>query len=112
MKLTKKEQTAVLKTIAHWTRMIQWAKKQPETGRVSRWRMERKIKESWYADDCDLCALADSCCRHCILWRIPGDKNCATYGSPWRTVAAQLTWGPWVRAAMVMKRMLKGLLKP
>ena len=88
------ETKAIQESIDHWTRMIDWAKKQPKYNRSFRKHMEIEINESWFSDDCALCNIyrdiyRDNCDK-CPLYK--SYYRCDDPNSIWRKIYDSNTW--------------------
>jgi hypothetical protein len=66
------------KAIAHYDRMIAWAKKQHCSGLPDRDRMYNEINEHWYSDSCAYCNHYERDCYKCSLLTIDkeGEEDC------------------------------------
>ena len=86
------KQQAIRKSIAHWKRMVRWAKKQDPLSITEPTLMAHQLGEIWFCRDCPLCRKYQSC-TDCPL------KSCGR-GSAWGKVRrGSRTWGTWVQAA-------------
>jgi len=103
--MTKKQ--AIADSIAHWERMVQWAKEQPKEDNTDYLYMFRKIKEGWYGDYCALCHYAEIC-DNCPTTKA-SHPECNSMRSTWKKVSNSKTWGEWVKNAEKMLKLLKSL---
>lgn len=94
--MTRKE------ALAHYERMIKWAKTQPKKADVSEHDMVSAIKEAWSADYCPYCKkMTGKSCRLCPLCR-PSAKTLylgACCGGLWYKLDLAETWGEWLKYA-------------
>lgn len=87
---------AIEESIAHWNRMIEWAKKQPaETDKIRKpSEMLDAIGEVYYSGDCALCEIYQVNCSECQLSFI--HQCCNNKDSPWNICVLSKTWGEFV----------------
>jgi len=108
--MTKKQ--AIKKAIAHWERMIRWAKKQNKKEFPSLFSMSNDIKEAWKGKDCELCKQfqnkADGC-SNCPLYK--KYNNCNTVHNLWFAVSFSRTWKEWVKNAKKFLKQIESLLE-
>jgi hypothetical protein len=102
--MTKKQ--AIQKSISHWTRMIAWAKKQPQLDFSSADDMNKSIGEMWGGQYCSLCDLylRERLCVGCPLDEKTGGCCCIE----WRTITHSRNWDEWVKNAKILLKKLKG----
>jgi hypothetical protein len=117
--MDEKTKEAVEQSIVHWSRMIEWAKKQDPFAEVDACDMDGGIREWWTGDYCSLCQLAENLssvddeieyendCECCILFK--SNNGCQEPGSKWLSVEHSRTWGDWVISAEAMLQTLKEL---
>ena len=103
------ETKAIQESIEHWTRMIEWVKKQPKNDWINPNYMESKINESWYANDCALCKIDLEECKKCPLYK--SGNGCNNHNSIWKKIHPSNTWKEWLYWAYRMRATLKRLLK-
>jgi len=110
--MTKSERNTILETIAHWDRMIDWAKKREKRWMVSRGDMCYDVGENWRGEHCPLCVKykADYVCGKCPLLEKYG--RCG-YGRKnlWLKVHLSETWGTWVKNAEKFREQIASLLE-
>jgi hypothetical protein len=112
--MTKRQ--AIKESIAHWKRMIKWAKTQPVRSKKYIAEMSRYINESPSIWDCSLCTkyISRTCSTYICSNSCPLIKNyrlsCFHDDSLYHKVADTKTWGAWVKRAEKMLRALKDLL--
>lgn len=94
-------------SIAHWDRMIRWARTQPQDGKVYDEYMFDEIKERWNADYCSLCLEYYDSCEGCPL-REAGNY-CEDDCSAWRAVCCSAKWDKWVEKAEEMLAVLENI---
>lgn len=97
-------QKAKDEAIAHWDRMIVWAKKQNPNETAYSFKMWREIDENWSGEYCALCKLFPGACSKC-----PMPVKCSSDNSVWAEVYSASTWGEWVTAADKMPETLRAL---
>ncbi|KKL05768.1 hypothetical protein LCGC14_2602740 [marine sediment metagenome] len=107
-KTTKKELTE--KVIAHWERMIEWAKKQPSNNNASILEMEDSINESWRGAYCNYCikyhsSQSENCTKCPIMLKY--NKKCEDIG--WAKAAFSKNWKQWIVNAGSFLEKLKQL---
>ena len=105
MKYTKKHLRALKKdVVAHWKRMIVWAKKQPKRVVANAWIMQSNLGKWWGSSDCAFC-LALSCedCPFVIYF----GRVCTLMGHI--EVAGSKTWGEWVKNAEEFLEKIKAI---
>lgn len=85
--------------ICHYTRMIGWAKTQPENDYADVHFMEDQIQENWESEYCSYCNHYESC-KNCELRGICGynslmesRKDCLGY---WHKMNISYTWKYWL----------------
>jgi len=106
--MTKVEKKAVAESIAHWKRMISWARRQDQPGKPDAYVMYAAINEDWFGDFCPLCGRTyDAGCDSCPL-SLSGN-NCNNNGSSWNVVDNSETWEEWIANAELMQNALKNL---
>jgi len=103
------ETKAIQESIDHWTRMIDWVKKQPKNDWTNRNYMDSKIYESWYGGDCALCKIYWLNCNKCPLYK--SGNRCFNRNSIWKKIYHSTTWKDWLYWAYRMRATLKRLLK-
>ena len=107
------ETKATQESIEHWTRMIDWVKKQPKNNWTNFYRMESEINELWYANDCVLCKIYKTeyglDCNKCPLYKL--GNGCLNSNSIWKKIGYSSTWKEWLYWAYRMRSTLKRLLK-
>ena len=103
------ETKAIQDSIDHWTRMIDWAKTQPQNNWTNFFRMGREIKESWYGVDCALCKIYIEECNKCPLYKL--GNGCFNRNSIWKKIGYSSSWKEWLYWAYRMRATLKRLLK-
>jgi len=106
------EAEAIKDSIAHWERMIAWAKKQPKKDAPSGEVMETAIGEHWGNKYCALCKeyLGIGTCRDCPLAKKYGECGSYSYNNAWYFVAGSRMWGEWLKNAERMLEQLRSLL--
>lgn len=99
---------AIEGSIAHWERMLYYAQRQIQAGRVNRCphpqEMQVVLGEMWGGDDCPLCELFSDSCVRCPLSQGMSTGSCCV---EWRSVERADTWGEWVEAAHKMLALLE-----
>jgi len=88
------------KAIAHYNRMIKYAKTRPATKRINRNSMYKAIGECWYDMDCSYCK-AYKFCNICPLY-IGG---CC--GGLWCEMANAKNWREWIDRAIKVRQFIK-----
>ena len=88
------------KTIAHYNKMIKWAKKQNPDESKSKELMYVKIKQNWTGLSCFYCSVYyDSfgdCFGTCPLSASEDDSCC---NNLWEIMDKSRTWGEWIENA-------------
>jgi len=103
------EKQAIKKTIAHWERMIKWAKKQNHYNFVNKNEMMNEIGECWDSRYCDLCIKYNkNRCAKCPLKRKYGGCIMRT-DNLWFSVATSRIWDEWIDNAKDFLKQLKSL---
>jgi hypothetical protein len=105
---------AIDNSIAHWERMIAWAKRQPRSAKVSPVKMRDEIAETWDGVHCSLCRLFRCDCISCPLERFYGhcgslytENAWAAVARTWAKKSGPQTWRTWLKHANVMLNQLK-----
>lgn len=81
--------------IAHYDRMIEWAKKQPQRKIPDDCDMLCEIGENWFSNGCTYCLkYFDGSCDTCALQAKRGCCN-----GLWESMNRSETWGTWVKRA-------------
>jgi len=95
IKENRRQVTVELKeqALAHYARMIKWAKRQRADDKPRSGTMHLEIGESWGAKDCAYCASFDRCLA-CPLYTHFGCCN-----GLWEAMKAATTWGEWLKCA-------------
>lgn len=109
--MTKKQ--AIQKSIDHWTRMIEWAKKQPRVSEADPRQMIQELHEWIGSSFCSLCQKYEKeqgTCISCPLCIKHGACGGSTNKNKWHDVAASFTWDQWVWNAKKFLKQLKSLL--
>ena len=113
MSISKKE--AISRTIAHWEKMIKWAKKQPEHYLTSIGAIHNGINQTWYGDYCPLCdkyykgSKTKLTCKKCPLKIKYGKCGRSKIRNKWHNVSFSYNWKDWVENAEVFLAQLKRL---
>lgn len=118
--MDKTTMKALKETIAHWERMIAWARARTNYYITSipplcEFEMFEAIKESWYSDSCPLCALFyyvqnDVCSEKCPIFQAYGEcgEEEAT-DNLWLNVEDSESWYEWVINAKKFLEQIKDL---
>ena len=102
--MTKKE--AILKSIAHWERMIEWAKKQKKEAGFNVFYMSENGGENIGASGCSLCS--EYGCHACPLYIAYGYCSPNESNNYFKTRESK-TYGIFVKNATLMLKQLKSL---
>ena len=94
------------KTLAHYHRMIEWAKKQDPQDYVDPRLMHKSIGESFYGADCPLCN-KHSYCVGCIVSNHTSQHGCRF--TPWEDMSTSINWEKWIDSALKEIEFLKSL---
>ncbi len=88
------------KTIAHYNKMIKWAKKQNPEESTSKELMYVEIKQNWTGLSCFYCSayygINDKCFGRCPLSTNEDDYCCDHL---WETMDRSRTWREWIENA-------------
>ena len=113
------------KALAHYDRMIEWAKKQPKKNKCDRVNMYYHISETWSGSHCPYCqkmSEKDLNCSYCRLHADNDDDNCCCEGAwmdmanaetycccdgAWMDMANAETWGTWVKRARKVREYIE-----
>lgn len=109
--MTKKQ--AINNSIAHWKRMIKWARKQPVNRKPDIINMFKAIGEIWHDDDCALCQKyyhEFKGCDDCPLNKAFGECSSSKNNNLWFTVIKSKSWGIWIVNAEAFLKQLESLL--
>lgn len=105
-------QQAVKDSVAHWERMIAWARAQEPDSSYSSYEMQDDIGESPTGSFCALCEVCydsttedETSCEGCPCPR------CDDFESPWKTARHSPTYKEFVVNATEMKCVLESLLE-
>lgn len=90
------------KAIAHYDRMIAWAKTRPEKGIKAFMQMRLTIGEEWGGGYCPYCNTYHISLGNCGACPLGDDDNCC--GGLWWKLNAAETWGEWIVAAEAVKQ--------
>jgi len=90
--------------LAHYDRMIAWAKTQHPNSYPSKERMDRKIGEHWQGRFCAYCCYYNTDCRSCPLSPSPFGGCC---GALWHLLNAASNWKLWIKAAKKVRAYIK-----
>ncbi len=109
-KLTLKQ-----KVLAHYDRMIEWAKTQEPFSPAYSGFMHDDLKEDWYGGSCPLCSLFyydevkndGDFCKDCPVSKKTGKADCA--GSPHYKMNRVANWEEWIAAALEERAFLESL---
>lgn len=82
------------RTLAHYDRMILWAKKQNPDENINHIKMLEDLKENWYCDYCPLCNEV-STCGQCPVYK-SNEKFFDCFGTPWVKMSNSQTWKEWL----------------
>lgn len=105
--MTLKE--ALEDSIAHWERMIEWAKRQPPEKAVKYTEMAYCINEEPNESHCALCKYSLEFCNRCLVLKY--DTSCCLLGSIYREAVSPDTWGEWAESAKLMLDLLQTIYK-
>lgn len=94
-------------TLAHYHRMIEWAKEQDPSGNAYSEFMYQELGESWLAHSCPLCKLHQYKCESCIVYYSTKMYGCR--GTPWNSLDTCIQWGDWIDAALEEVEFLESL---
>lgn len=110
-RVLKLRKTALPRTIAHYQRMIAWAKEKEKEGRTvpNSDTMEEELGESWEGDYCPLCDayfeynadgvyVSESGCKACPLFLAHG--HCRI--NEWYQLCRATTWTAWIEHATTL----------
>ena len=88
------------RALAHYKRMIKWARTQPETDSVNALLMHKAIKETWGAIYCPYCvSYAGVACNLCPLYKLSSSgSHCC--GGWWNKMDRAPTWKSWIKYAV------------
>ena len=89
--------------LAHYDRMIEWAKKQNQSIECRPGIMLEAISEQWYGPFCSYCQKYFGICSECELTR----ENVILFdccNGLWRKMTKSLTWGEWVINAEAVRK--------
>jgi hypothetical protein len=110
-----KTRQAIEVSIAHWERMIAWAKMEPEEEPPAEGYMRARLGENWYSYSCALCKMfghpsqAGICGSVSCPLALMGQK-CSDDGSCWESVSEAATWREWISHARRMLGLLRDCL--
>lgn len=96
------------KALAHYDRMIEWAKKQPKRGHVSKIKMFVEINETWESDYCIYCnSHKGGTCPQCKLYSIPRYDGRHCCDGLWRIMNSAVCWPTWVKRARKVREYIE-----
>lgn len=91
--------------IAHYTRMIKWAEKQPKRERPYTKTMEREIGENWWGHYCSYCQSPEYECLELEDCPLGTDEKCCK--GLWYKMRISKTWGTWVKRAKEVREYIR-----
>jgi hypothetical protein len=98
--------------LAHYERMIDWAKQQNPKEKVDKSKMLDSIGENWGGRHCVYCKQINDLslsCKECNIYLPDGNdskvQDCA--GGNYANVCDAETWGQWIKSATKMKVFIK-----
>lgn len=96
------------KTIAHYNRMIKWAKKQISDNAIRCNVMFSEIQENWLSLSCPFCKVFD--CELCPITINTKEGQCLN--TPWHDMNNSETHEEWIKNAERMKQFIIDLKYP
>ena len=102
LKLNNEQKT---QCIAHYKRMIDWAKTQDPGGKASLYYMKEATHERWTNTYCKLCIDYDTHCAYCPMSAI--DQCCMEQDSIWKAMGRSYYWGEWLIHAEELLELFK-----
>lgn len=91
--------------LAHYRRMIKWAKKQPKRQPPHREIMRGEIGEEWHGADCVYCVEEKGKCMFCVLNGGAAAFNCCN--GLWYKMATAGSWESWIYYAEKIVQYIK-----
>ena len=91
--------------IAHYNRMIKWAKTQSQDISPHPIAMKFEIGEMWGSDDCSYCMTYR--CDDCPLSKFTGPEFFGCCNKLWRKMDTASTWSEWIEYAKKIKQYIK-----
>lgn len=88
--------------IAHYNRMIKWAKTQSQNSTPLSHVMNMEIKEGWGGADCSYCRAYLENCDDCSL-----SKSYRCCNELWYKMDVAKTWSEWIKYAQKIKQYIK-----
>lgn len=96
-------------SIAHWERMLKWARQQKPLYKADSLEMKESLGESWDGSDCPLCKNYRFC-KGCPLFEQQGDVCDGFNNTAWSKIHKSRNWSEWVINAVRMIETLKNVL--
>lgn len=88
----KKYSVRKKESLAHYRRMIKWAKTQAKNRRPSAAEMSMDIDEEWNGDNCQYCRAHDGHCAYCQL----DDIKSGCCSGLWKKMYDAKSWAKWI----------------
>ena len=92
-----------IKAIAHYDRMIAWARTQPYDDKPDSSDMFAAIGEYWFGKSCSFCQKYFNAYKNDRCTLCPLNDGVVCCGGRWLIMNSAETWGDWVRAAEKVK---------